>query len=278
MEHEWCSTNKCYGPIAAFGFLYQFKLRHYPTAQFDFVVGSSRCDDRAACGGTARAIMVVPSAERGRGRSSTASLSLQTAPVRKHHDHISPAKSLAGRKKPVFQFASRGNFPYCWRVRFSGMKKKLKWILAAGAVIFGLLQLANPSRTNRPVTPGHDLMASNAPPPEVAVLLHAACYDCHSDETRWPWYSHIAPVSWLVAGDVRDGRERMNFSEWPHDLPARAAKRLERISEEVGYKDMPPGKYTLLHPDARLTTSQRETLINWTDEAAARLKSAATNE
>jgi hypothetical protein len=70
----------------------------------------------------------------------------------------------------------------------------------------------------------------------------------------------------------------MNFSEWPYDLPARAAKRLERISEEVGYKDMPPGKYTLLHPDARLTAAQRQALMDWADQEATRLKPAATNQ
>jgi hypothetical protein len=159
-----------------------------------------------------------------------------------------------------------------------GMKKKWKWIVAALAGVFALMQLANPSRTNPPVAPGHDLMSGNPPPPPVAAMLHAACYDCHSDETRWPWYSHLAPVSWLVAGDVKDGRERMNFSEWPHDLPGRAAKRLERISEEVGYKDMPPSKYTVLHPEARLTAEQRQQLIAWADQEAARLKPATPNQ
>ncbi|MGO8838761.1 MAG: heme-binding domain-containing protein [Limisphaerales bacterium] len=153
----------------------------------------------------------------------------------------------------------------------------MRWILGALVAVFALLQLANPQRTNPPVAPGHDLMAANPPPPPVATMLRAACYDCHSDETRWPWYSHIAPVSWLVAGDVKDGRERMNFSDWPRDLSERAAKRLERISEEVGYHDMPPAKYTLLHPDARLTADQRQQLINWADQEAARLKSAVTN-
>ena len=158
------------------------------------------------------------------------------------------------------------------------MKKKLKWIVAGLAVVFALMQLANPSRTNPAFTPGNDLMAVHPPPAPVAAMLHAACYDCHSDETRWPWYSRIAPVSWLIASDVKDGRERMNFSEWPTDLPARAAKRLERISEEVGYKDMPPPKYTLLHPEARLTPDQREQLIHWADQEAARLKPATTNQ
>ena len=158
------------------------------------------------------------------------------------------------------------------------MKKKLKWIFAALVAVFALLQLMNPTRTNPTVTPGHDLMATNAPPPQIAALLHAACYDCHSYETKWPWYSRIAPVSWLVAGDVKDGRERMNFSDWPCELPERAAKRLGRISEEVGYKDMPPSKYTLMHPEARLTADQRQQLIHWADQEAARLKLAATNK
>ena len=70
----------------------------------------------------------------------------------------------------------------------------------------------------------------------------------------------------------------MNFSDWPRALPERAAKRLERISEEVDDKDMPPAKYTLLHPEARLTASQREQLIHWADQEAARLKPATTNE
>ena len=160
----------------------------------------------------------------------------------------------------------------------NGMKKKLKWMVAGLAAGFALMQFANPPRTNPPVAPGSDLMAVHPPPPPVAAILRATCYDCHSDETRWPWYSRIAPVSWLVAGDVRDGRERMNFSAWPNDLPARAAKRLERISEEVGYQEMPPAKYTLLHPDARLAPAQRQQLIDWADQEAARLKPATTNQ
>ncbi len=152
------------------------------------------------------------------------------------------------------------------------MKKKLKWIFAAFVGVFALMQLANPPRTNPPVAAGHDLMATNPPPPEIATLLHHACYDCHSDETKWPWYSHIAPVSWLVANDVSRGRERLNFSDWPRALPERAAKRLERMSEEVDYKEMPPAKYTLLHPEARLTAGQREKLIHWAYQEAARLK------
>jgi len=160
----------------------------------------------------------------------------------------------------------------------NGMKKKLKWIFGALVVVFALLQLTNPSRTNPPIVPGHDVWATNTPPPQIAALLRAACYDCHSYETKWPWYSRVAPMSWLIASDVTDGRAHVNFSDWPHDHPDWAARRWEDISEELGYKEMPPAKYTLMHPEARLTDGQRKELIQWADAETGRLKAAVTNQ
>ena len=153
--------------------------------------------------------------------------------------------------------------------------KKLKWIFAALVAGFALLQLTNPARTNPPVV--SDMMASNTPPPQIAAMLHAACYDCHSYETKWPWYAHIAPVSWLIASDVNDGRRDMNLSDWPND-PMRAAKRLEDMSEKIGYDEMPTKQYTLIHADARLTESQRKELTDWLDTEAARLKASASGK
>jgi len=135
------------------------------------------------------------------------------------------------------------------------LKRKLKWIFVALVVGFALLQLTNPPRTNPPVV--SDLMASN-PPPQIAAMLHSACYDCHSSETRWPWYSHIAPMSWLIANDVKEGREHLNLSDWPIDNPIRGAKRLENMSDEVGSGEMPLPKYTKIHADARLTEVERK--------------------
>jgi hypothetical protein len=156
------------------------------------------------------------------------------------------------------------------------MKKKMKWIFAAFVAVFALLQFTNPARTNPPVV--HDLMATSVPPPEIAAMLHAACYDCHSYETKWPWYSHVAPVSWLIASDVKDGRRDMNFSDWPGNDPMRAAKRLEDMSEKIGYDEMPPEKYRLIHAGARLTETQRKELTDWLDAEAARLKTTVTNQ
>ncbi|MGD0745731.1 MAG: heme-binding domain-containing protein, partial [Verrucomicrobiota bacterium] len=113
------------------------------------------------------------------------------------------------------------------------MKKKLKWVFGALVAVFALLQLTNPARTNPPIVPGHDVSATNAPPPPIAALLHAACYDCHSYETKWPWYSRVAPVSWLIASDVNGGRKHMNFSDWPRDHPDWLVRRWENISEKL---------------------------------------------
>jgi hypothetical protein len=153
------------------------------------------------------------------------------------------------------------------------MKKKLKWIFVALVAVFALMQFINPARTNPPLPPGGDISATN-PPPQIAALLHAPCYDCHSYETKWPWYSHVAPVSWLLVSDVNGGRERLNFSDWPKDSE-RAAKKMDRMSEELDYKEMPPAKYTLLHPEARLTPDQRKQLMQWLDATAEQLKAAS---
>lgn len=145
--------------------------------------------------------------------------------------------------------------------------------LAFAALLLGL-QFTNPDRTNPPVPPGGDLAATNPPPPEVVALLHAACYDCHSHETVWPWYAHVAPASWLVVNDVIEGRQHLNFSEWPHDDAERAARKLDHISEVLDDGDMPPAKYTLIHVNARLTPAQRQMLEDWADGTAKKLHPA----
>jgi hypothetical protein len=152
--------------------------------------------------------------------------------------------------------------------------KKWKLFLLAALGIFAALQLTNPARTNPPVKA--DFIAATSPPTTVIAALRAACYDCHSHETRWPWYAHIAPVSWLVVSDTTEGREHLNFSDWPAEAD-RAAKKLDRINEVLDYREMPPKKYTLIHADARLTDAQRKEIMDWTEAAAAKLRATTTN-
>ena len=153
------------------------------------------------------------------------------------------------------------------------MKKKLIWMLAGCLALFAGLQLFNPPRANPPVK--QDFLATVHPPAPVASAIRAACYDCHSHETVWPLYARIAPASWLIASDVNEGRKHLNFSEWPAE-PAHAAKNLDRLNEVVDYREMPPKKYTLLHPEARLTDVQRQAILDWTGAAADKLR-ATTN-
>jgi hypothetical protein len=146
-----------------------------------------------------------------------------------------------------------------------------KWLKRVGGFcVLGAvaIQFFNPAHVNPPVAPGRDVMAGNAPPPAVAALLKNACYNCHSYQTDWPWYSHVAPVSWWVAGHVNDAREAMNFSDWPQDDPARARKRWRRVADAVESGEMPLPSYTWMHREARLTPAQRQQLTQWAQEAA----------
>ncbi|HEY3864367.1 MAG TPA: heme-binding domain-containing protein [Verrucomicrobiae bacterium] len=147
------------------------------------------------------------------------------------------------------------------------MKKGFKATGIIGALAMIGLQFTSPSHQNPPVAAGHDLLASNAPPAAIAADLKNACYDCHSYETRWPWYSYIAPMSWSISRDVNAARASLNFSEWPHDNAKRERKRWEHIADEVQSGDMPVAFYARMHPDARLTAQQRDALTKWASAA-----------
>ncbi|MDF1612981.1 heme-binding domain-containing protein [Stygiobacter electus] len=123
-------------------------------------------------------------------------------------------------------------------------------------VIIGI-QFIEVKKTNPPVTA--DLNA----PMEVKTIFQKSCYDCHSNETKWPWYSKVAPVSWLVSKDVEEGREHLNFSDWEKLLPAKQRKLKEEIWEEIEEDKMPLGNYTLLHPSAKLDLMKKQTIKKW---------------
>lgn len=135
--------------------------------------------------------------------------------------------------------------------------------LAAGLI---LIEAVDTPRTNP--APTGDVSAQ----PEVAAILHRACYDCHSDETRWPWYSRFAPASWMVAHDVERGRMELNFSEWNSYRPLTRERKLEWMGRAVRDEAMPPWPYRMAHPGARLTPTDRELIEHW---AAAELSDSS---
>lgn len=131
--------------------------------------------------------------------------------------------------------------------------------IGCGALLLGfvLAQAVPVTRTNPPVT------TEPGAPVEVAALLRRACYDCHSHETRWPWYAHVAPASWLLAHDVDEGRQKLDFSIWDAVAAGRKTKRLKQSAEEVTSGEMPPWYYRLMHPEARLDATERAALSAW---------------
>lgn len=137
------------------------------------------------------------------------------------------------------------------------MANVLKWVLFG---LFASLLLAQAVRfphTNPPIS------AEIGAPVEVAALLRRACYDCHSNETRWPWYGEVAPVSWLVAHDVDEGRREVNFSTWDTYAGKKLRRKLKECVEEIDEGEMPPWYYTLVHGEAKLTAEEVTTLRDW---------------
>ena len=127
---------------------------------------------------------------------------------------------------------------------------RLALLLVLGLVAIQLVPYGR-DHDNPPVTqePAWDSQATRA-------LAVTACFDCHSNQTAWPWYTNLAPVSWLIQRDVDEGRETLNFSTWGSGQEA------DEAAEAVREGSMPPDIYILLHPDARLSESDRQALID----------------
>lgn len=137
------------------------------------------------------------------------------------------------------------------------MRKKLRIALVAAVAALALAQAVPVERTNPPVT------AEVPAPPAVLAALKKSCWDCHSNETVWGWHTRIAPISWLAAHDVNEGREHLNFSRWD----AMDAKRLEKLArklpEEVEEGEMPTTLYVLAHPGAKPSDAERAAMAAW---------------
>lgn len=126
--------------------------------------------------------------------------------------------------------------------------KLLKW-LSLAVVLIQVIPYGH-THTNPPV--------SGEPPwnsPQTRELFRRACFDCHSNETVWPWYSNGAPISWLLARDVNGGRRHLNFTEWDH-----AQRHARDVAEQVKEGEMPPWFYLPMHPAARLSDAEKQAL------------------
>ncbi len=132
------------------------------------------------------------------------------------------------------------------------------------AVVLVLMQFVPVDRTNPPL--GGEVPA----PAEVRAILKRACYDCHSNETVWPWYGRVAPFDWLMERDVREGRREVNFSTLADAPLKRRQRKWMEIPEQVEKREMPPWFYTAVHPEARLSDADRAALVRWAQENGRR--------
>lgn len=146
--------------------------------------------------------------------------------------------------------AARGKYPMrkrTWRYIFGGL-----------VVAFLAIQLVPAAAADNP-----PLETEVTVPDPVAGILRQSCYDCHSHETAWPWYAHVAPAKWLVRNHVAEAREHLNFSAWNRYDAGERADAWEEVAEEVEEGHMPIRGYLIVHRDARLSDEDRTLLVEW---------------
>jgi hypothetical protein len=143
----------------------------------------------------------------------------------------------------------------------------LAWLLVS--VLVHPVPHQDSDRTGMPVLMGSDL------PPAVADVFAHACVNCHSEKTSWPWYSQVAPISWLVEGDVKHAREHLNLSRWDTVEAVDQRMLLTAIATVIENHEMPPHKYLVLHPEARLSAEDSVRVIEWARAERRRLRSSA---
>ena len=152
--------------------------------------------------------------------------------------------------------------------------------LAAGAIalVFVAIQFVDPGYKFPASNPEENLMVVENVPPQISSLLKRSCSDCHSNETAYPWYSRIAPLSWGMSEHIMLGREELNFSEWKSYSKKRQIRKLKQMCDEVEEGEMPFYQYLWLHPDAALSSEDKSSLCDWSAIAVGKLKDVQKDE
>ncbi len=140
------------------------------------------------------------------------------------------------------------------------MKKK---ILLGLLILFVIIQFFRIDKTNPPVEVGQDIMSISNPNSDVSSILKKACYDCHSNETKYPWYSNVAPISWLLKSHIDEARSELNFSTWGKYSLKKQQHKLSEAYEEVEEDEMPLYGYVKMHSEANLSETEKTQLLNW---------------
>jgi len=141
------------------------------------------------------------------------------------------------------------------------MKKTFRKILVVLLIVLLCIQFIRIDKTNPASIAENDFLKITAADPELTAIIKTSCYDCHSNESTYPWYTNIAPVSWWIKHHINEGREELNFSEWGTYKEKRKNHKMEECVELVEAGEMPMSSYTLMHSEAKLTAEQKEKLL-----------------
>jgi len=150
--------------------------------------------------------------------------------------------------------------------------KILRWAMVALACLFVIAQFIRPAKTNPTIDPSLAIESHVQVDPKVSAIFDRSCADCHSNKTRWPWYTNVAPVSWFVIDHVNDGRKELNLSEFGKYDKRRQLGKLRQICREVTNGAMPLSSYTPMHAGSKLTHDDVNTLCAWSDAQRAQLE------
>ena len=139
----------------------------------------------------------------------------------------------------------------------------MKKVLVVLVVAFVIMQFFRIDKTNPAPTPGMDFLNIKKTPESTAKLIRNGCYDCHSNESKYPWYSNIQPFAWLLKDHIDKGRKELNFSNFATYEPKRQAHKLKEAAEFVENGEMPLESYLLMHPEAKFTDAEKKEMVDY---------------
>ena len=151
----------------------------------------------------------------------------------------------------------------------------MRKILKIGVIVlvlgFVIAQLVQPNFTNPPLVESETLAASTEMPPDVQAVLARSCNDCHSNQTKYPWYSYVTPFNWFLADHIEEGRHEVNFSVWNTYSKEKKVRKLSEVCEQVEQGAMPLPSYLWIHRSAALSASEVDLLCNWARAESSRI-------
>ncbi len=147
--------------------------------------------------------------------------------------------------------------------------KIVKKVAIVLLLVFIALQFYRPKKNQSNGNHSAQFLTETNPPPDIKVLLQQTCYDCHSNNTEYPWYNNIAPVSYWLANHIKDGKKHLNFSDWERYSLKKKDHKLEEIVEMVEAGEMPLNEYTWTHEEAKLSDEQRKAVVMWANQTRA---------